>query len=89
MELYVTQFLLFFVIFARITALIAIAPIFGHQSVPVQVKAGLGTLLSFILYPMISQHPPVVDLQLIPFFILIIREVLVGASAILTRLASE
>lgn len=79
MEIYVEQFLLFFVIFARITALIAVAPIFGHQSIPVQVKAGLGTLLSFILYPMISQQAPVIDLELIPFFILIIREVLVGA----------
>jgi flagellar biosynthesis protein FliR len=78
MEIYVQQFLLFLVIFARITALVVVAPVFGHKSIPVQVKAGLGTLLTFILYPMISQHPVVVDLELIPFFILVIREVMVG-----------
>jgi flagellar biosynthesis protein FliR len=78
MEIYVTQFLLFLVVFARITSLVVVAPILGHKSIPVQVKAGLGTLLSFILYPMISQHSVQVDLQLLPFFILVIQEVLVG-----------
>ena len=78
MEIYVTQFLLFLVVFARITSLVVVAPILGHKSIPVQVKAGLGTLLSFILYPMISRHSAQVDLQLLPFFILVIQEVLVG-----------
>ncbi|HTY09860.1 MAG TPA: flagellar biosynthetic protein FliR [Bacteroidota bacterium] len=78
MEIYVQQFLLFLVIFARITALVVVAPFFGHQGVPVQVKAGLGTLLSFILYPMISQHPAPVDLELLPFFVLVLQEVMVG-----------
>lgn len=78
MEIYEAQFLLFLVLFARITALIIIAPVFGHQSIPVQAKVALGAFLSFVLYPMVSHTTPHIDVQLLAFFVLIIQEVLVG-----------
>ncbi|HTX18036.1 MAG TPA: flagellar biosynthetic protein FliR [Bacteroidota bacterium] len=78
MELLVGQFLLFIAIFARITSLIVVAPLFGHESIPVQTKAGLGAFISFVMYPMVAQHAPSLDLELLPFFILVSREVMVG-----------
>jgi len=78
MDILVGQFLLFVAIFARVTSLVAVAPLFGNQSIPTQTKAGLGAFLSFILYPMVARSAPTLDLALVPFVILVLREVMVG-----------
>lgn len=78
MEIYVRQFLVFLVLFVRCTALVVAAPVFGHQSIPVQTKVALGAFLSFVLYPVVSHSAPQIDAQLLAFFVLIIQEALVG-----------
>ena len=45
MEVYAQQFVLFLLIFARIASAVITAPVFGHQSVPVQVKVAMGLFL--------------------------------------------
>ena len=51
---YRTTFLL---VFFRVGAMMAIAPIFGHRSVPVQHRAGLAVLIAMVLTPVVATAP--------------------------------
>lgn len=51
---YRTTFLL---VFFRIGAMVAVAPILGHQSVPVAHRAGLAVLLSLLITPVVRPAP--------------------------------
>ena len=77
MEVYVGQFVLFLLLFVRITSMIVVAPLLGHQSVPVYVKVGLGMFLSFVLYPLMAGKAHV-DLQLFAFIVAVLQEAAVG-----------
>jgi flagellar biosynthetic protein FliR len=78
MEVYVTQFLLFILLFCRITALIAVAPVVGHTAVPVQVKVALGLFFSFAMYPVAAAGAPEVDIRLLGLVVMALKEVVVG-----------
>jgi flagellar biosynthetic protein FliR len=60
-------------------SMIALAPIFGSGMVPVQAKIGLGFLISFIIFPIVSRDFPPIPPDLVMFAGLIIKEFLVGA----------
>ena len=51
---YRTTFLL---VFFRVGAMTAVAPILGHRSVPVAHRAGLALLLSLLITPVVGQAP--------------------------------
>lgn len=51
---YRTTFLL---VFFRIGAMVAVAPILGNRSVPVSHRAGLAVLLSLLITPVVAQAP--------------------------------
>jgi len=51
---YRTTFLL---VFFRVGAMIAVAPILGHRSVPVAHRAGLAVLLALLLTPIVATAP--------------------------------
>ncbi len=77
-EVYVSQFLIFILLLTRITALIVVAPITGHHSVPVQVKVGISLFISLVIFPFVAKQAPQVDVTLLSFFILVIQEVIFG-----------
>lgn len=79
MEIYVSHFVVFILIFLRTTSLIVTAPIFGNQAVPVQFKAALGLFLSLVLLPLQLSSAPVVDTKLLGLAVLAVQEVIVGA----------
>ena len=62
---------------ARILAMITVAPLFGHRSVPVTVKVGLGLLLSVAVVPGL---PPLPDVA--PFsgdgLLVLVQQMLIG-----------
>ena len=62
---------------ARILAMFSIAPLFGHASVPVTVKVGLGILLSVAIAPGL---PPLPDVA--PFsgdgLLILVQQMLIG-----------
>jgi flagellar biosynthetic protein FliR len=74
------QIQLFILIFARTVTLISLLPVFGSQSIPLQIKAGLAFFISIILYPSILlQHgmphfPATTGL----FAFMVIQELFVG-----------
>lgn len=78
MEIYATQLVLFVMLFLRSSALIAVAPVLGHLSVPVQVKVALALVLAFVLYPVLAATAPAMDLHLVGLAILAIQEVATG-----------
>jgi len=78
MEIYVSQFLLFILIFARVASLVAVAPVFGHPGVPVQMKAALSIFISFVLYPIVNRHPLQIDVQVLSFAVIVLKEVFTG-----------
>ncbi len=79
MEVYIGQFVVFLLLFARITSVVVTAPILGHSAVPAQVKVALGIFLAFVLLPLQRAVIDVVDLRLLGFVVLILQEVMVGA----------
>ena len=50
------QFWTFFQVLARVSALVAVAPVFGAHQAPNQVKVGLAVLLSLVLTPIAAPH---------------------------------
>ena len=78
LEVYVGQFGLFLMIFTRVASVIVIAPIVGHQAVPIQIKVGLGLFISFILFPLLSHTMPVLDLQLGVLVLVALKEIALG-----------
>jgi flagellar biosynthetic protein FliR len=42
--------------FVRIASMLAMMPVFGSASIPVQLKAGMALIMCFILFPFIQQH---------------------------------
>ncbi len=78
MEIYVSQFVLFVLIFARVMSLVAVAPVVSHQAIPVQVKIALGLFLALVLHPIVAATHPVIDQRLAGFVLLALKEVAVG-----------
>ncbi len=62
---------------ARILAMVAVAPLFGHASIPARVKLGLGLLLSVAIAPGLPALPEVA-----PFsgdgLLLLVQQILIG-----------
>lgn len=48
----------FLLIMTRITSFIFISPVFGMSNVPARVKAGLGVMISFLLYGVLEYQIP-------------------------------
>lgn len=76
----VDQVMYFFLIFVRISTIIALLPIFGSWSIPFQLKVGFSLLLSIILFSTIlaSGINTAVSFSTGLFVLLIIKEVMVG-----------
>lgn len=67
---------IFLLIFCRVTAFFVVTPIFNHRNVPAIFKIGLGFFISLLI---VTVHGPsqvmIIDIQ---YFLLVIREVLIG-----------
>ena len=70
--------IVFFIILVRVSTIVVTVPLLGYQSIPAQVKAGLSLLLSLLLYPVIEQESLRIPLDLLPFIIMVVNEVLIG-----------
>ena len=72
------QFIVFFIGFVRIGTIIATVPILGYSSIPNMVKIGLAFFVSWVLFPMIETGEFTIPVDLIPFILMILKEVVVG-----------
>ena len=63
----------------RILGLVATAPLFGNQSIPVRVKIGLGIMLTLVIAPTVPAIPATDPMSLAGLLILI-QQLLIGLS---------
>uniref|UniRef100_E6QR66 Flagellar biosynthetic protein FliR n=1 Tax=mine drainage metagenome TaxID=410659 RepID=E6QR66_9ZZZZ len=63
----------------RILGLISTAPVFGHNSVPVMAKIGLGVLLAIIVAPNLT-HLPDVNPASLPGILILIQQFIIGTA---------
>lgn len=68
----------FILVFARVTAMIALLPIFGSENVPVHLKAGLSIIFSIIVVPFVARQDLPIPPSLTAYAVLLIKELLVG-----------
>ncbi len=61
----------------RILGLIAVAPVFGNTSVPVQVKIGIGVMLTLIVAPTLPALPTV-DPMSLPGLLILVQQLIIG-----------
>lgn len=73
-----TQYLGFVVILARVSGLIASAPILGDQTIPVQVKAAFAFILSLVFYPVVAAPHLAANVDAVLVVLLTVKEVGVG-----------
>ncbi len=74
-------------ILLRVSALIILLPVIGHQLVPAPVKIGLIVLLTLILYPLVQDQVHPVPTAPIGFALVALKELLIaGMMALLAQL---
>jgi len=72
------QFIVFFLGFVRIATILCTVPVFGFNAVPNTVKAGLAFLVSLVMFPVIETGGFLVPVDLWPFMLMVLKEVIVG-----------
>jgi flagellar biosynthetic protein FliR len=77
-DLGASQLVLYLLIFIRVMSIIAVAPVLGHQAIPVQIKVALGLFAALVLEPVLQATHPAVPLQLGPLVIAAAAEAAVG-----------
>jgi len=70
---------LFALVFGRVAPAVALAPFLGGSSVSMQIKAGLGVVISVVLVPVVPQIPGEVPQSMTVFLALLLKEVVVGS----------
>jgi flagellar biosynthetic protein FliR len=78
MELSFSHITLLLLLMARIFSMVVVAPIIGHQAVPVAYKVAIGLFLSLVLFPLAAVDATHLDLQLVEFFVMVLREAFIG-----------
>jgi len=78
MEVYVSQFIVFIMMVARVASMIVAAPILGHQAIPGQVKIALAIFLAYVMFPMQASMTSKVDIKLIGMLVMLLQEICVG-----------
>ena len=67
----------FFLVLARVSPLFLLAPLFSSKQVPARARGVLAVALTIGLTPVVSRHAKI-DLDTLPFVMLILKELLVG-----------
>ncbi len=62
---------------ARVLAMLAASPLFGHASVPARVKLGLGLLLSLAIAPVVPVDVPALSMA---GLLILAQQILIGAA---------
>ncbi|HCV25594.1 MAG TPA: flagellar biosynthetic protein FliR [Candidatus Latescibacteria bacterium] len=78
MEYWLDQFHIFLLVLLRVSALLMVAPIFGHRTWLARAKVGLAFTVSIILFPIVADQPLDVPVGILPYALMMIREVLMG-----------
>ena len=78
MAYWLDQFHIFLLVLLRVSALLIVAPIFGHHNYLAQAKVGLAFMVSLVIFPLVSAHHPAVPNALFPYIFMMVREATLG-----------
>ena len=67
-----------FMVFARVTAMLHVLPLFSMNAVPVSVRAGLGALISVLITPWVGTEIDAMGWGVAPFAVSLCSEVFLG-----------
>jgi flagellar biosynthesis protein FliR len=84
MTFYAEKFVVFMLVFIRTLSMFATAPLYGHQSIPAQMKVWAGAAVAFAIFPLIEAASGTVPVDLGSLIVLSVQEVIVGSSIGLT-----
>jgi len=79
-ELLTTNILIFFLVFARIFALLQTAPILSSSSIPGMVRVGFAFVLSFVVSPSVIQSGYPLPQSGLSYALLLVGEAVIGIS---------
>jgi len=65
-------------ILARVLPVVIFSPFLGGESIPQQVRIGLGVVLGVVLFPSLSEQVSQIPIEVVPFLALLLKEVFVG-----------
>jgi len=71
-------------ILLRVSIFVMLMPVMGQKIVPISVKIGLIILLTAILFPIVNETVPTIDVNPISLSILAAKEILLGAALALS-----
>jgi flagellar biosynthetic protein FliR len=77
-EYWLDQFHVFLLVLLRVSALLMVAPIFGHRTWLARAKVGLAFTVSIILYPLVAETTPEIPAGVLPYALMMIKEILMG-----------
>jgi flagellar biosynthetic protein FliR len=78
MENLLANFYWYLLLLARVAAIVGASPLLGSRNVPMRLKAGLAGLLSLLLLPGIKLPQTPLPQGLLPFALLLGREIIAG-----------
>ena len=78
MEIFAGKFQEFTTLFARMLAMLSVAPVFGGQSFSYFYRVGVSFLVSLLVVPVVQLPPEFQELVASRFFILILEQVFIG-----------
>lgn len=80
MTFYAEKFVVFLLVFIRTLSMFATAPLYGHQSIPAQVKVWAAAAVAFLMFPLVSASTGTVSLDLGSLIVLAMQEFIVGSA---------
>jgi|TARA_B110000495_G_C23007229_1_gene595219 flagellar biosynthetic protein FliR len=72
------QFHIFLLVLLRVSALLVVAPIFGHRLYPARAKVGMAFMISLVIFPSVADTALNVPEGFLPYALVLAREVLMG-----------
>lgn len=77
-EILVYDFVIFLLVFLRISSMLFAAPIFGHKTIPPLVKIGLSLIIAYIVFFTIDKSSVRFDINMATIAIYSIKEIITG-----------
>lgn len=78
MAYWLEQFHVFLLILLRVSALLMVAPVFGHRAFLARAKIGLAFMVSLIVFPLIGGEGLDVPHGIWPYAFMMVREIVMG-----------
>jgi len=80
MNFYAEKLIVFLLVFLRTGSMFMTAPLYGHESIPVQLRIWTAGFFAFAIFPLIAASTPSVPMDLGSLVVLAIQEIIIGCA---------